>query len=182
MTAEAVKTCTQCGDTKPHLEFYTNRTRKDGLSDQCRACVRLYREATREMQRRTYLEHAEERRRYAREHRKAHRDAYLERKRQTNALPEERERQRQWKVANREAIRAYNKRYRDNKPYVAIAGTAVLTAVRAGKLPPVSQCECFMCGKQAQDYHHVDYSKPLDVFPVCTSCHKRWHAANEVRA
>jgi predicted HNH restriction endonuclease len=26
-------------------------------------------------------------------------------------------------------------------------------------------------------YHHVDYSKPLEVIPVCAGCHKLWHAA-----
>ena len=44
-------------------------------------------------------------------------------------------------------------------------------AVNTGALPPARECNCFVCGKPAQHYHHVDYAKPLEVMPVCVKCH-----------
>jgi hypothetical protein len=29
------------------------------------------------------------------------------------------------------------------------------------------------------EYHHVDYSLPLEVIAVCAPCHKRWHDADQ---
>lgn len=52
------------------------------------------------------------------------------------------------------------------------ARAAVGRAVRRGQLPPASACQCVDCGGQARDYDHRDYSRPLDVEPVCRSCNK----------
>ena len=53
------------------------------------------------------------------------------------------------------------------------AHVAVGKAVKAGVLKPARECVCVDCGKQACDYDHRDYNKPLDVQPVCRSCNKR---------
>lgn len=34
------KTCPRCGLSKPHAEFYADRTRRDGLQAYCRECER----------------------------------------------------------------------------------------------------------------------------------------------
>ena len=50
-------------------------------------------------------------------------------------------------------------------------------AVSSGKLPRVKNCSCFMCGGQADEYHHWSY-KPehyLDVIPLCQICHSGLH-------
>lgn len=39
---EKKKLCYSCKDEKPTTEFYTNKTKKDGLSDECKDCVREY--------------------------------------------------------------------------------------------------------------------------------------------
>ena len=49
---------------------------------------------------------------------------------------------------------------------------AVARAVRLGALAHPSTLTCVDCGKQARDYDHRDYSKPLVVQPVCRSCNK----------
>lgn len=49
---------------------------------------------------------------------------------------------------------------------------AVAKAVRLGALPRASTLLCVDCGQQARDYDHRDYSKPLEVQPVCRSCNK----------
>ena len=63
-------------------------------------------------------------------------------------------------------------------PYMFSANKAVNQAVRRGELPRVKDCLCVDCGAPAHDYDHRDYSKPLDVVPVCRSCNvKRGPAA-----
>lgn len=46
-------------------------------------------------------------------------------------------------------------------------------AIANGFLLPPPDCECADCGKKAECYDHRDYSKPIDVEPVCIACNKR---------
>lgn len=64
----------------------------------------------------------------------------------------------------------------------ALAAIAkVLKAVRAGDLPHVSTLACADCGAPAKQYDHRDYSKPLEVDPVCIPCnYRRGPALNSV--
>lgn len=48
--------------------------------------------------------------------------------------------------------------------------TAVMRAIKAGRLKPAKECKCADCGKPAACYDHRDYDKPLDVDPVCKRC------------
>lgn len=53
------------------------------------------------------------------------------------------------------------------------ASYAVAKAVKLGQLPKLDgSIACVDCGGIATDYEHRDYSKPLDVEPVCRSCNK----------
>lgn len=47
---------------------------------------------------------------------------------------------------------------------------AVAREVREGRLPKPSTLVCVDCGRPAQQYDHRDYTKPLQVEPVCRSC------------
>lgn len=49
----------------------------------------------------------------------------------------------------------------------------VAMAIRLGFLRTISECVCVDCGARATDYDHRDYSKPLDVDPVCRPCNFR---------
>ena len=53
------------------------------------------------------------------------------------------------------------------------AAALITQAVRKGLLPPARTLICVDCGKQARDYDHRDYSKPLNVNPVCRGCNLR---------
>lgn len=60
----------------------------------------------------------------------------------------------------------------------------VRLAIRDKKLPYPEDCLCWICciGRWENPkvniiYHHVDYDKPLDVFPLCRNCHIRLHIA-----
>lgn len=46
----------------------------------------------------------------------------------------------------------------------------VSLAVRLGYLRPLFECRCVDCGAPAEHYDHRDYSKPIDVEPVCRKC------------
>lgn len=57
---------------------------------------------------------------------------------------------------------------------------AVHNAVVRGELERPDACEqCGHVGRSTRDIHghHDDYSKPLDVRWLCSSCHKRHHLA-----
>ena len=55
------------------------------------------------------------------------------------------------------------------------AHNTVKSAVRRGLLPDLMSGEyaCVDCAGVAHEYDHRDYSRPLDVEPVCRSCNKR---------
>lgn len=53
------------------------------------------------------------------------------------------------------------------------ARKVVAAAVACGMLPRAASCKCVDCGRQARDYEHRDYSKPLDVVPVCRACNRK---------
>ena len=47
-------------------------------------------------------------------------------------------------------------------------------AIRKGLLPKIGKdTVCVDCGKPARHYEHRDYSKPLDVVPVCAGCNRK---------
>lgn len=51
--------------------------------------------------------------------------------------------------------------------------SAVATAVRNGELKKLDgSVKCVDCNSIAANYDHRDYSKPLDVEPVCRSCNR----------
>ena len=63
------------------------------------------------------------------------------------------------------------------------AKTAVLIAVRAGRIPAANSLKCTECGEQAQHYHHhLGYEKEhwFSVVPVCIKCHFKIHATELV--
>lgn len=49
----------------------------------------------------------------------------------------------------------------------------VLKAIKNGLLLPADTFDCADCGKPAVCYDHRDYSKPLEVAPVCKSCNTK---------
>lgn len=57
----------------------------------------------------------------------------------------------------------------------------VTKAIVRGDLKRASHHVCADCGTQARDWDHRDYTRPLDVVPVCRSCNlKRGPAFDSV--
>lgn len=67
-------------------------------------------------------------------------------------------------------------RWIDRNKQKRAAHITLNNAIARKKVESVRACKCVQCGQQAQEYHHADYSKPLDVIPVCTLCHNAIHA------
>lgn len=44
--------------------------------------------------------------------------------------------------------------------------------IASGKFPPVTGKKCCDCGAPAVNYDHRDYTKPLEVDPVCKACNQ----------
>lgn len=83
-----------------------------------------------------------------------------------------------YRRAHLEAYRVRKYRYvAENKTKIRAQGR-IYKAVKAGKLRPARELPCFVCGQNANAYHHVDYALPFEVFPVCHRCHVAWHRAN----
>jgi hypothetical protein len=59
----------------------------------------------------------------------------------------------------------------------AVAHRRVGYAIRAGRLQRAAERLCADCGQPARMYDHRDYTKPLDVEPVCGSCNQHRGAA-----
>lgn len=58
---------------------------------------------------------------------------------------------------------------------------AVAVAIRNGSLARPADFACVDCGKPAIEYDHRDYSKPLQVDPVCRRCNLlRGHAVGHI--
>lgn len=70
------------------------------------------------------------------------------------------------------------KKYDEKNPHKAHARKVVHAAVKRGAL--VRKKRCSHCGmKGPTQFHHDDYSRPLDVMEVCRQCHKDRHATLE---
>lgn len=52
--------------------------------------------------------------------------------------------------------------------------------IASGRLAPAKTLACSHCGAQAQHYHHENYDMPLEVIPLCASCHRKIHAASSI--
>lgn len=144
------KQCTACKQIKETSEFYKDRSRRDGLYPQCKLCKRAYQK------------------RY---------EQTLERKvchKRYRQSPKGKARKRAYEQSEKGTVvrNAVRKRYHEKYPEKRKAHHAISTAIRAGKLPRPDTLKC-SCGKQALEYHHPDYSKPLEVVALCVDCHKK---------
>lgn len=188
------KRCSKCKQTKPLIEFYKNRTVKDGYRYDCKVCKaerqRQYRKTDKgkmvnrefalsyygsekgKIARESYLQSeeykAKEKRYRQSEKGKATWKAYLEQYHKT-----EKYKAAQKRYNRSEKYRATQKRYRVAHPERVEARIAVKQAIKDGVLPKADSLKCHYCPTQAEQYHHYSYAPEhwLDVIPVCKKCH-----------
>lgn len=53
------------------------------------------------------------------------------------------------------------------------ANAVIGREVARGRLQPARTLQCVDCGRQALDWDHRDYSKPLEVEPTCRACNQK---------
>jgi len=58
----------------------------------------------------------------------------------------------------------------------------VRSCISDGWLVRASALICVDCGKQARDYDHRDYERPLDIDPVCRRCNQKRGPAKQYQA
>lgn len=150
-----VKQCLKCKEFKLLQAFGVDRQKKDGLNCYCKECIK-----TREKQKR--LANSEKLRAMDRARRAADPEKY-------------RRKMRAWYASHP----GYWKRFYQSHPGYdqnrRRVRAKVGNAVQSRKFPAATTQQCSMCGRQAAEYHHLDYSKPFDVVPLCVACHKKVH-------
>jgi len=77
-----------------------------------------------------------------------------------------------WAAANPARRKAIVERHNSANPQKRSARIVVGNAIRDGKL---TKGPCAKCGNPKVQAHHHDYSKPLDVTWLCSSCHAKEH-------
>lgn len=80
---------------------------------------------------------------------------------------------------NGKRIKEIRNNWRKNNPEKNKAQLKILTEIRAGRMLPAKEFLCVFCENYAEEYHHPDYSKPLEVKPLCHDCHMKLHNLSE---
>jgi len=165
------KVCTKCNTLKPLTEFGKHSITKDGLSHDCKACIKKrskrYYENNKERcdaNSKIWTENNKEKvKNIKRQHYERNRELILDRVKK-------------WQQDNKDRTYVNTKNSRERHKDHYKARNAVSCAVRKGDFPNVKNILCANCKtKKAVHYHHyLGYSKNhyLDVIPLCQDCHK----------
>ena len=167
------KRCGHCKITKPTSDFYRDRSRKDGYQSQCKKCGKKIAKKYRSTERAKELvrQRAAKRRNTI----KGQEYDYHYRRSEKNKLLQKR--YANTKAGKKTREKAATK-YAQEFPEKRNAKSAVNCAVRKGTLPRIRTQKCFLCHRQAYQYHHYKgYAKKhwLDVMPLCYKCDKFIH-------
>ena len=148
------KVCSKCGQEKGFMEFHLRRKVGRRRPD-CKACVR-------ERCRRHYWANAVRRRQEVRQYTVANREKVYERIKE-------------WRRRHPERLREYSRRNwqkqrERNAAHRASRGLWLLGLLDVGHT-------CADCGGEPVELHHLDYSDPYNVVPLCHRCHMQRHFA-----
>jgi hypothetical protein len=167
LRCEMEKRCTKCGQTKDVNEFHKDKKGKDGFAFYCKKCVG-------NKSKRWY---------------EKNRDKVLIRGYEHYHFEGGKEVKDIWQINNKDKAKTYKDIYRqtikgkdastrgfkifkEKYPEKTKAHQIIHHAIEAGKFPRVNTLTCHRCHvNQAEHYHHPDYSKPMDVIPLCVQCH-----------
>ena len=148
-----MRICTTCSRELPESDYYL--TSKGAPAAKCKECTKKRVRANYRRKREQYREY--ERKRANLPHRVAAREQYAQ---TPNGM---------------ERASAAKRRYIERNPLKRRAHNLVEHALRDGRL---IRNPCEVCGDQATQAHHDDYSRPLDVRWLCTTHHAEWHKHN----
>ena len=143
------KHCSKCKKIKAMSEFGKMSASSDGLHTWCKQCFRSYAKSDRGRQSQSKYLNTNKCRNARQRYR---------------ATPHSVEYHRKWSAA-----------HKLSNPEQYLAGYTVNNAVQRGEIPPAKTMKCNQCSSPAEHYHHEDYSKPLDLVPLCRHCHYEIH-------
>ncbi len=148
-----MKRCCRCGQVKPFEDFGKNKTRKDGLSAECKLCKS-------KIDKSSYSKNIQRAKTWQKEYSAKNSSVIVSRIRR-------------WRSENRYKATASTQSFRRRNPEKYLAHNAVTLALRNGLL--VKQ-PCEICGViKGVEAHHEDYSKPLEVTWLCKKHHIELH-------
>jgi hypothetical protein len=159
--SDNLKQCSKCGNLKPFVAFYRDRTKADGLQRHCIDCQKAYRKI-----------HLAEKLAYNREWRENNRERTRENGRRGSAAYRDRNRDkvrerdrefmRKMRVENPDYIRLIRHKSRANRRKATGSHTvADLVAVRAAQTDAKGRLICWECGKPIRSTPHLDHWIPL---------------------
>ena len=140
-----MKTCKECGETKPVSEFHRNKSMADGHQSSCKPCRARYRA-------KYYVENHDREVAQSTAYRSVHKERLTARR-----------------VAQ---LREWRKENPEKQRLLGRAHVAVQRAIKRGTLVKPDTCE--RCGNKEQiTAAHDSYDRPLDVRWLCRSCHTK---------
>lgn len=158
-----MKSCICCKKNFPLSDFYVHKQMGDGHLNKCKACVRKYARSrgglnsVREYNRNRPNAKERSRKNCARESAKYASDP-------------------DYRSMKARKLREYRRKHKDK----SAAHAVIRRGLKNGKVVAKEFCERCNCDGKLHA-HHEDYSKPLDVMWLCTSCHgKRHKELNEI--
>lgn len=154
MDTKVTRACRRCGEDKPIEQFTKAQRCKFGRAHTCRACTAAIAQ-----------EWAEKNRAQSRE---------IKRKWRSNNPQKQRTSEASYRDSHRDDIRARSRNYEKKNLDKKRCHKMVHYAIDRGRM--VRPTSCPKCGKQKDIHaHHEDYSKPLEVQWLCSTCHVRLH-------
>ncbi len=150
---EKLKKCGTCGEIKSRVDFFSHVTNRDRLESNCKAC-RIRRSIEVRRAKMAALSPVDRAKIFAKK--------ASDRSARYAASPE---------MKFKKAIQS-KARYPQNKHKI-LARIAVKRALKSGAL---IREPCRNCAWPKTEGHHTDYSRPLDVIWLCTSCHRLEHS------
>jgi hypothetical protein len=165
-----MKKCNKCLEVKLTSEFYRKSNTTDGFSGLCKSCVGIQNKQYRKT-------HKEKVILFRRSYQERNKESLREKNRIYRIKNKEicKQRTKDCMKKNKEYYRLKFSLYKQENPEKYRAHLDVGNAVKRGALKKATNCKCAVCGNQAQEYHHPDYSKTLEVTPLCILCHKHIH-------
>lgn len=171
-----MKQCSKCKEWKEEIEFGKEKRVKSGLRAACNKCYKEYEKSYRQSEhgkttRKIYRQTSEKSKIIELKHKKKYRES----EKGIEVMKRAVKKYRQTEKGRKTGI-IIIRRYRQKHPERMAAHTAIANAKSSGRISYASEFMCAICKeKQAIQYHHPDYAKPLEVIPVCMKCHLKIH-------
>lgn len=168
------KVCTKCKEEKLFEEFRKSNRYKDGHYSRCKDCMKEYEKSNEDIDKKR-----ESRKRYREKNREIIRDqdrkSYMRNPDKFRDKAKVSQKRYFQTEKGRLKYKIHNEILRKKYPEKARARSLLSNAVCEGRIIRPTQCTlCFSSDVVIQG-HHYDYSKPLDIIWVCTSCHSMIH-------